>query len=105
MSQKSLKKLRGICWKKLRTLNVVQISINYKLRSFNIVQRGFIESLSFMLPGFLSQIMGEVSYLYFNIQGWSFAFEYLYNKKFTNKLYFAISALFKPKKNITVHKV
>ena len=69
MSQKSLKKLRGICWKKLRTLNVVQISINYKLRSFNIVQRGFIESLSFMLPGFLSQIMGEVSYLYFNIQG------------------------------------
>ena len=98
MSQESPKKLRDVCWKTSGPLSVVEISINYKLCSFNIAQTGFRESLSFMLPGFFSQIMGEVSYPYFNIQGWSFPFEYLYSKKFTNfyimlnnKLYFAIS--------------
>ena len=84
MSQESRKKLRDVCWKTSRPLSVVEISINYKLCSFNIAQTGFIESLSFILPGFFSQIMGEISYPYFNIQGWSFDFEYLYSKKFTN---------------------
>ena len=90
MSQESPKKLRDVCWKTSRPLSVVEISINYKLCSFNIAQTGFREKLSFMLPGFFSQIMGEVSYPYFNIQGWSFDFEYLYSKKFTN-FYFMVN--------------